>query len=52
MYGWIWRLLPGRLALKSFSALLLVACVVLVLFAIVFPWVEPHLGLNDVTVRR
>ncbi len=52
MYGWIWRVLPGGRAGKSASALLLFLVVLAVLFLFVFPLVEPHLGLNDVTVNR
>lgn len=52
MYSWIWRTLPGRLPLKLLGALLLVAALLLLLFFVVFPWVEPHVGLNDVTVNN
>ena len=52
VYGWIWRVLPGGRAGKSAGALLLFLVVLAVLFLIVFPLVEPHLGLNDVTVNR
>jgi hypothetical protein len=52
MYTWLWRHLPGptpvRLALAAVLALLAVA----VLFLVVFPWLEPRLPFNDVTVTR
>jgi hypothetical protein len=50
MYGWIWRRLPGGTASKSLLSLLLVVAVCALLLFVVFPWVEPHLPFNDVTV--
>lgn len=50
MYVWIWRHLPGTLALKLLQTLILVAAVSALLLFVVFPWVEPHLPFNDVTV--
>ncbi len=50
MYVWIWRHLPGPLALKLSQAFLLVAAVVLLLLFVVFPWIEPHLPISQVTV--
>lgn len=50
MYVWIWRHLPGPLALRLGQALLLVAAVVLLLLFVVFPWIEPHLPISQVTV--
>jgi hypothetical protein len=50
MYAWIWRRLPGGTAIKAVTALVLVAAVVALLLFVVFPWVEPHLPFNDVTV--
>jgi hypothetical protein len=50
MYVWIWRHLPGPLAVKLMQALLLVAAVALLLLFVVFPWIEPHLPINQVTV--
>ncbi|MDQ6937592.1 MAG: hypothetical protein M3140_07745 [Actinomycetota bacterium] len=51
MYTWIWRHLPGPLALRWFEALLLVAAVSALLLFVVFPWIEPRLPINDVTVN-
>ncbi len=49
-YGWLWRHLPGawpaRVAILAVAA----AVVVVLLFAVVFPWVEPRLPVNQVTV--
>jgi hypothetical protein len=50
MYSWIWRHLPGRTWSKALLALLLVLVVVALLLFVVFPWAEPHLPFNDVTV--
>ncbi len=50
MYGWIWRRLPGPTAIRAATALVLVLAVVALLLFVVFPWVEPHLPFNDVTV--
>lgn len=50
MYPWIWRHLPGGLPGKLVGSLVLVAAAVALLFFIVFPWVEPKLPFNDVTV--
>jgi hypothetical protein len=50
MYTWIWRHLPGPVAAKAVQALLLVAAVCALLLFVVFPVVEPHLPLSQVTV--
>ncbi len=50
MYAWIWRHLPGPTAVKAVEALVLLAAVVLLLFTVVFPWLEPRLPFNEVTV--
>jgi len=49
VYGWIWRHLPGPLAVRLFEALVLLAAVLALLFFVVFPWAEPRLPFNDVT---
>jgi hypothetical protein len=49
MYAWIWRHLPGPLAVRLVTAFLLVAAVLALLFFVVFPWAEPRLPFNDVT---
>lgn len=51
MYGWIWRTLPGGRLGKTAGALLLFALVVLLLFFVVFPAIEPLLPFSDVTVE-
>ena len=50
MYGWLWRVLPGGRLLKALCSLALLALVVTLLFAVVFPWVEQQLPYQDVTV--
>ncbi|NGO15183.1 hypothetical protein G5C60_48275 [Streptomyces sp. HC44] len=50
MYGWIWRHLPGNALVRALISLVLVLAVVYVLFQYVFPWAEPLLPFNDVTV--
>jgi len=50
MYTWIWRHLPGVLALKLLQVLALVLAVSALLLFVVFPWIEPHLPINHVTV--
>ena len=52
MYGWIWRHLPGGTAARAAQALVLVLAVVTLLLFVVFPWVEPRLPFNDVTVDQ
>jgi hypothetical protein len=52
MYVWIWRHLPGALALKLLQTLLLVAAVCALLLFVVFPWIEPHLPISQVTVNN
>jgi hypothetical protein len=52
VYGWIWRHLPGGTAAKALVSLLLVVAVCALLLFVVFPWVEPQLPFNDVTVDR
>ncbi|MBA3419002.1 MAG: hypothetical protein ACR2KO_14030 [Geodermatophilaceae bacterium] len=51
MYTWIWRHLPGGLPGKLAGSLLLVLAVSALLLFVVFPWLEPMLPLNEVTVR-
>jgi hypothetical protein len=50
MYSFIWRHLPGNALIKALISTVLVLAVVYVLFQYVFPWAEPLLPFNDVTV--
>jgi hypothetical protein len=51
MYVWLWRHLPGTTALRLMQTLLLLAAVIAVLLFVIFPWVEPRLPINHVTVN-
>ncbi|WP_198943290.1 hypothetical protein [Actinokineospora bangkokensis] len=51
MYGWIWRHLPGPVAVRVLTAAVLVLGVVALLMFVVFPWVEPKLPFNQVTTQ-
>ncbi|HKS46635.1 MAG TPA: hypothetical protein VJT49_16275 [Amycolatopsis sp.] len=51
MYAWIWRHLPGPFAVKLVLAILLVLGVVALLMFVVFPWAEPLLPFNQVSVN-
>ena len=50
MYVWLWRHLPGALALKLLQVLVLSLALVALLMFFILPWIEPHLPINDVTV--
>ena len=50
MYVWIWRHLHGPVAAKLLQVLLLVAAVCALLLFVVFPAIEPHLPISQVTV--
>lgn len=52
MYGWIWRHLPGGVTSRALLSLLLVLVVAALLLFVVFPWADPHLPFNDVTVDQ
>jgi uncharacterized membrane protein len=51
VYGWIWRKLPGGMPGKLVGSTVLILVVVALLFLVVFPWVEPRVPWNDVTVN-
>ncbi|GAB3573792.1 hypothetical protein GCM10027445_33540 [Amycolatopsis endophytica] len=51
MYGWIWRRLPGPVAVKALTATVLVLGVIAVLLFVVFPWLDPLLPFNQVSVN-
>ena len=52
MYGWIWRRLPGPLAVRLSLAAALALGVVALLMFVVFPWLEPMLPFNNVTTAQ
>lgn len=47
MYAWIWRHLPGPLAVRVATAVTLVVAVIALLMFVVFPWVEPMLPIDQ-----
>jgi len=51
VYSWIWRILPGGLPGKLGGSLVLILGVSALLLFVVFPWVEPMLPFNDITVE-
>jgi hypothetical protein len=52
MYVWIWRRLPGNLTLKLAGLLVLLLAITALLMFVIFPWLDPHLPINQVTVPR
>lgn len=52
MYGYLWRMLPGPLAVRVLTATALVLLVIGALFMWIFPWFESILGIGDVTVSQ
>ena len=50
MYGWIWRHLPGNNTVKFGCVMLIIAALIYVLFVYFFPWLDPRLPFNRVTV--
>jgi hypothetical protein len=50
VYSWIWRHLPGGTRSKALLSVFLVLTVAALLLFVVFPWLEPHLPFNDITV--
>ena len=52
MYSWIWRHLPGGTVSRALISVVLVLGLCALLLFVVFPWVEPQLPFNDVTVAR
>jgi hypothetical protein len=50
VYGWIWRHLPGNSMVKFGCTVLILAALLYVLFVYFFPWLDPRLPFNRVTV--
>jgi hypothetical protein len=50
MYSWIWRKLPGPVSVKVLEAVVLFLAVVALLFFVIFPWLEPLLPFDRVSV--
>lgn len=51
MYAWIWRHLPGPMAVRATLAVVLAFGVVALLMFVIFPWLEPLLPFNNVGVE-
>jgi hypothetical protein len=51
LYAALWRWLPGRWPIKVAILALAAAVTCVLLFVVVFPWVEPRLPFNHVTVN-
>ncbi|MGH3438404.1 MAG: hypothetical protein ACRDRN_18290 [Sciscionella sp.] len=49
MYSWIWRHLPGPVAARAVTAVVLLAAVIALLLFVIFPAVDPLLPFNHVT---
>ncbi|SOD71164.1 hypothetical protein SAMN05892883_0738 [Jatrophihabitans sp. GAS493] len=52
MYVWIWRHLPGPLAVRIAQVVLLLVVVSLLLLFVIFPFAEPRLPFDNVTVNQ
>lgn len=52
MYTWLWRKLPGGVPGKVAGCFVLLLAVVALLFFVVFPWVDPRLPFNQVTINQ
>jgi len=52
MYIWIWRHLPGPVAVKLLETLMLFLVIVALLFFVIFPWLEPYLPFDQVTTNN
>ena len=50
MYSWIWRMIPGGLPGKIAGSVVLALLVAALLWFVIFPWIDPLLPFNDVTV--
>ena len=50
MYAWIWRKLPGGWQGKTAGSFALLLAALALLFFVIFPWAEPRLPFNHVTV--
>jgi hypothetical protein len=50
MYAALWRLLPGPWPVKLLLSLLLALGVLALLYLVVFPWLEPLLPFDEITL--
>jgi len=52
VYAWLWRHLPGSAAAKALCMAALITAVAAVLWMVIFPWLTPHLPLDQVMPHR
>ena len=52
MYTWIWRHLPGGLTGRLGGSFAVLLAALALLFFVIFPWAEPRLPFNNVTVDQ
>jgi hypothetical protein len=50
MYAWIWRHLPGGIAVRTAQVLVLLVFVGLLLWLVVYPWVAVHVPIDQAGV--
>lgn len=50
MFSWLWRQLPGSTAERAGLALAAVTVITVLLWYVVFPWIEPKLQFDHGTV--
>jgi len=50
MYSWIWRKIPGGIPGKLLGCAVLLFATLALLFLVVFPWAQPKLPFNYVTI--
>jgi hypothetical protein len=50
MYGWIWRIIPGGIAVKALTTLALAVLGGVALWYFVFPILEPYVTVDRGTV--
>jgi hypothetical protein len=52
MYTWLWRKIPGGVPGKVAGCFVLFVAVTALLFFVIFPWVDPRLPFNQVTINQ
>ncbi|HRW18646.1 MAG TPA: hypothetical protein P5181_07345 [Dermatophilaceae bacterium] len=52
MYAALWRRLPGGRWARTGQCVLLAALAVVLLYGVVFPWLAPHLPIDDATLPQ
>ncbi|HLI37289.1 MAG TPA: hypothetical protein VKV80_08100 [Streptosporangiaceae bacterium] len=50
MYGWLWRMLPGRSASKAALMTLILAAAAAALWIFVFPWAQAHIPIDGSSI--